>query len=522
MTLSLRMRVALLLFAINALVAAVTLGFATRQSAKNQAETARVYDRSTRILGGLASNLVNTVGGLIDPAGEVNVPRILDWPSWSLGFADAILLNDELREVGGKLVPYGVALNPVGRARRSSTLDVQRIYAAIRRAIVEGAPIDGVEGGRVVPILLGGRAWGGCWYRLESPPLQTDLVRTYFLPAFLLSTLLLTTATFFVLRRLVLDPVANLARGARRVSEGELSVQLPVPSSRGELAGLVQAFNVMTARVADFNARLAEEVRRQTEQARKAEAAAMMQRRLAAMGELAAGIAHEINNPLGGLLNAVETLSRGESSPEKTRRYLELLHDGLERIRLTVGQLLRFTPREARRAPVDLARPVEDAIALVRHRAARQSVELSFVRAAPDGQPAGARGDGPALVEGQANELGQAVLNLLVNALDALDGRPNGRIAVHLWREGREWKLEVRDNGPGAPPDAVGRLADLFYTTKEPGKGTGLGLAIVHQVVTSHGGALELANGPNGGFRARVSLPAFAEVGIGAPPERAP
>jgi two-component system NtrC family sensor kinase len=202
-------------------------------------------------------------------------------------------------------------------------------------------------------------------------------------------------------------------------------------------------------------------------------------------------------------------LSREDVSPEKSRRYLELLHNGLERIRLTVGQLLRFTPRQARPSLVALEGPIEDSIALVRHRALRQGVEIRFVRGAPEGSHADDMNDA-ALVDGQANELGQALLNLLVNSLDALEPKPagEGRIDVFLWREGAELRIEVADNGPGVPPEELGRVADLFYTTKDPGKGTGLGLSIVYQVVASHHGSLEFTSRPGDGFRVRITLPA--------------
>jgi signal transduction histidine kinase len=497
--LSLGMRVLLLLVAINGAVVALTFGYAAR-----------------KISPLLAAELVQTVSNTIQPGGGANVARILEWPDWSQ-FDDALLVDRNLQvNSTGEVAPRGVALNPIGSQRRPADFDQQRVYAAILEAIQEKRAVEGVEGGRAVPILRGGNAWGGCWYRLGTLPFAKALLLDYFLPVFVLSTVLLSAGTFFALRRFVLDPVRELARGARRVAAGDLSVRISEPPSRDELSELVRSFNAMTEQVETFNARLADEVRRATEQARRAEAAAMTQRRLAAMGELAAGIAHEINNPLGGLLNAVETLSRGPQTPEKQRQYLALLGSGLERIRLTVGQLLRFTPRQTRKVPLDWIGPVEDAIALVRHRAARQEVEIQLLA-----QPG-------LLVQGQPHELGQGVLNLLVNALDALEHAApgSGRIEVRLERveariagEPGAVRLEVRDNGPGVAEEELGRIADLFYTTKEPGKGTGLGLSIVHQVVASHGGSVEFASRPGAGFCARITLPAFQREGEAAGPE---
>jgi signal transduction histidine kinase len=247
----------------------------------------------------------------------------------------------------------------------------------------------------------------------------------------------------------------------------------------------------------------------------------MTQRRLAAMGELAAGIAHEINNPLGGLSNAVTTLARPDLDPERRARYIELLHGGLARIGQTVGQLLRFTPRRTPPDTFALVGPVRDALDLVRHRAARQGVTLTLHAGAPG--TAGAPTDDAAvllladhLVRGEAGELGQAVLNLLVNALDALeDGAPPGGGHVDVWLdaeppEGAEpggLVLRVIDDGPGADASVLERAVDLFFTTKEAGRGTGLGLSIVHKVVAAHGGRVELASRPGAGFCVTIHLP---------------
>src|SRR5262249_33317976 len=163
----------------------------------------------------------------------------------------------------------------------------------------------------------------------------------------------------------------------------------------------VRSFNEMSSTIENFNQRLSEEVRVATEKARTVEALAMRERRLAAMGELAAGIAHEINNPLGGLQNAVVELERAELPPARRAQYPDLLARGLARIGETVNRLRRFTPREAPSEPVDLAAVARDALELVQHRARRLGVEL--VLREEEGVPS---------VSGAQSEIGHAVLNL--------------------------------------------------------------------------------------------------------------
>ncbi len=207
-------------------------------------------------------------------------------------------------------------------------------------------------------------------------------------------------------------------------------------------------------------------------------------------------------------MNAAESLSRADLPPAKRREYQDLLRGGLERIQATVGRLLRLAPRQARPQALALVDPVLDAIGLVAHRAdaLRVAIELSCDGRAED---AVARARRLPSLSGEPNELAQAVLNLLVNALDALEGLPpgTGRIRVDLAAERGELVLAVADNGPGVAAESLPRISDAFYTTKEVGKGTGLGLAIVQNVVASHGGRVELFSRKDDGFRAVIHLP---------------
>jgi signal transduction histidine kinase len=489
----LRLRVLGLVFAINAAVFGAGLVYLVGRIKAARAEQG-------------ATILDYTLSNTIIPGGELKVAEILSSPQWR-HFADAIVVDRNLDRSRGEIQPLGVFLNPLGSTRRTAAFDRRSALAELSAAIDTGLRVEGREGSAVPIFDPEGRLWGGCWYRLKSSVDTGRLVESL-VPWFLLSTLLITFGTFTMLRRFVLAPVEELAHGAERLAAGNLSARLAEPERRDELSDLIRQFNAMAATLQGFNATLEREVARATEQARTAEAAAMTQQRLAATGELAAGVAHEINNPLGGLLNAAESLAREDLPREKRTQYQELLKSGLERIQATVGRLLRLAPREARPQPIALVQPVGDAIALVQHRAAEERVSVAFTC---QGRADAAEERARALptVMGEANELAQAVLNLLVNALDALeDARPGtGRITVDLQREGEELVLSVSDNGPGVSAAELPRIADAFYSTKEVGRGTGLGLAIVHNVAASHGGRVELSSPPGEGFRARIRLP---------------
>lgn len=510
MNVSLRWRILLSIAVINGVTFGVGLVFLARDLERSRRDVVEQYAR----------DLAYSLGGTIEPEGDISVGQMLRWPYWKY-FGDAVIVKDAIEiDERGALQPRGAVLNPVGLWNRRADFDEQGLLRELVATVANSSagPRPWL-GGFTLPIVdRRGDVWGACWFTLRPSAGARELIAQLW-PWFVVSTVLLTLGTFAVLRRYVLTPVERLAEGARRVASGDLSARVETDARGTELSSLVTTFNTMTQEVQGYNARLARDVEVATEKVRRAEAAAMTQRRLAATGELAAGIAHEINNPLGGLLNAVETLERGDLPPEKRAQYHALLRNGLERIQATVGKLLRFTPRTARPVPLALVDPVVDALALVAHRARRQQVEIALD---------GGRAEDPDVVErlrrlppvlGQSNELGQAVLNLLVNALDALESRGSGgHVWIQIGARGEDVLLSVKDDGPGVAEDELARAADLFYTTKEMGKGSGLGLSIVHGIVSTHGGRVQLASEPGRGFQVEILLPAWRGA---SPGERA-
>ncbi len=473
----------------------------------------RVQDLRNEVLEDYSNLLIYNLQNIVEPGGGIRVAPILEWPFWER-FDDAIIVSDNWEESTHQLRPIGACLNPVGLARRPSDFDRDGVLRLIRGSIEGGEGVAGV-GGLAIPILdSDGELWGGCWVSLAEklPTVRESL--TLLFPWFLGTTVLLTLGTFWILRRFVLDPVALLANGARRISAGDLSVRLDVPARRDEMAELIRVFNAMTSQMQGYNERLARDVDAATEKVRAAEASAMTSRRLAAMGELAAGIAHEINNPLGGLLNAVESLSKQTLPPEKETQYHGLLRDGLERIRKIVSKLLRFTPRESEREPFNPMTPVHDALVLCKHRIDELGVHVIVQfgdRRLAESEWESIEPDEVGAVLGEQGEFGQALLNLLVNALDSLEEVEQERIIeISLTRDENTLVLKVRDNGPGMSEAVLSSAADLFFTTKEVGRGTGLGLSIVHQIVHQHGGELRLESAPGEGFLAEITLPLWS------------
>ena len=265
----------------------------------------------------------------------------------------------------------------------------------------------------------------------------------------------------------------------------------------------MRSFDEMVAQLRDHQAELRREVEIATEKASRAERELLTAQRLASLGTLAAGIAHEINNPLGGMLNALRALEGADLPPEKRAEYAALLHSGLERIRGTVGRVLQISPRPGEMPLVPLAKLVEAARVLAEHRLKERGVDFSAAVSPPD-----------LSLRGNAGELEQLFLNLFLNSLDAIAARASrseggyrGTLRVEARDRKAEVEVVVRDNGCGMKESLLSRALDPFYTTKEVGKGSGLGLSIVYAVVRGMGGKLEIWSREGEGFRVTMRFP---------------
>ena len=318
--------------------------------------------------------------------------------------------------------------------------------------------------------------------------------------------LLVTGVAWTLLSRLVVRPLAILAEAASRVAGGDRETSVPTSGTGDEFDRTAMAFNRMAREVAEHQSHLESRVLDAIERSRKAERHLVIAQRLASTGKLASGIAHEINNPLGGMRNAVRALARGDLDAAKTEEYLDLVQDGLARIEDTVKKILSFTPRAVQARATDLADVARRAVALARHRIERRGLRL--VTRGLDGAPVPVFGD--------PHELAQVALNLLLNAGDAIPDpeergaprpRDQGVVEVEVLETADHAVLRVTDDGVGMTPEVAAQCFDLFFTTKEVGEGTGLGLAVVHNIVTNHGGRIELDTAPGRGTTFRVLLP---------------
>lgn len=223
-----------------------------------------------------------------------------------------------------------------------------------------------------------------------------------------------------------------------------------------------------------------------------------MREKLVAMGQLAAGVAHELNTPLGNILGYAQLMRGATASPAQLGAYAEVVVAEAQRCSRVVHDLLAYARKDTCGGQTcDVEQAVRELLdGFVHCRLQRYGVELE-VQVEP----------GPHIAEGDGGELDIALTNVMSNAIHALAGTSQPRITIRAWSEPSHVAISVTDNGPGVPPEARSRLFDPFFTTKDVGQGSGLGLFISQAVVTRRGGRLDFEAAPSGGACFVIRLP---------------
>ncbi len=306
---------------------------------------------------------------------------------------------------------------------------------------------------------------------------------------------------YFALTRLIVRPVEALSASAERVVRGARELEVPGGAPR-ELRDLGQSLRTMTShlvREEQALRRKVTEVEEATERLRAAQDTVVRSERLASVGRLAAGLAHEIGNPISAILGLQDLLLDGEVEPAEQRDFLQRMKRETSRVHRILRDLLDFARPAATRpepeAPGDVAAALADTLALVRPQKNLRDLQLLEE----------IKGRVPPVPLAH-EQLVQLLLNLVMNAADACGER--GTISVVAEPTPHGARISVSDDGPGVAPEVRARLFEPFVTTKEVGKGTGLGLAVSRGLVEAGGGSLELDESYTAGARFVIELPA--------------
>jgi signal transduction histidine kinase len=286
--------------------------------------------------------------------------------------------------------------------------------------------------------------------------------------------------------RLITRPIEHLSRAANEVGKGRFDVRVQA-TSRDEIGDMAQSFNQM-----------AEGLDTRERELQASQAALIQSEKMAAFGQLGAGIAHEIKNPLAGIIGLAQLLLRKVEKEGPLYENLVMIEKEARRSKTITENLLRFARQEKMEfTRIDLNAVATESAAIVDHQLGINQVRLHKELAPHLPQ-----------IVGNANQLQQVLMNLMINAQQAMEGSPGSvTLSTRLLNAG-EIELRITDTGPGIPPDIQAKLFEPFFTTKPAGKGTGLGLSVSYGIIKDHKGNVRVESTVGKGSAFVITLPA--------------
>jgi signal transduction histidine kinase len=391
----------------------------------------------------------------------------------------------------------------LGGCRIDADLEKPDTQTPGRRMRVEGGgfPMSLVRGALVVVDLTGQFPHGVSTVRgvLELPRSGFSPAWQFFAAYLVLTQIALFFLGYLLFHRTVIGPIRDVAQLAGKVS-GLTAMQELSDSGhfREDIQKISASLRGMITRIVEDRSemeRLVEQLQKTNQELAAAQEGLVRSEKMAATGRLAAGLAHEIGNPLQILMGYVELLQRGpttDSSPE----IMERMNQELKRIHEILGKLIEFArPTGDTVQTCDINALVRDCGSLLKGRKGFRDIEVVQVLD-PGLEP----------VETQPEKVRQVLINLLFNAADAMP-ESGGKIVLRTRGLANNLEIEVEDNGSGVPSEVLSKVFDPFFTTKEPGRGTGLGLAVCLSLVESLGGTIDIRSEEGKGTAVLVRLP---------------
>lgn len=337
--------------------------------------------------------------------------------------------------------------------------------------------------------------------RLDAEPEHSRSLATLLGLYMILSALFVLVIAYFALTRWLVRPLLNLDQAAERVAQGSRSFPA-LSQGPAELLRLQQSLVTMTRKLRDEEdslRRKIDELETTTLELRQTQASLIRSEKLATVGRLSAGLAHEIGNPISALMGFEDLLLQGELSPEEQRDFLERMKKETQRIHRVLGELLAYARPSPTvlepESPGHIAEALAQVRALLEPQKSAKSIQWQVDL--PEFLPP---------VRLSHEKLTQVLLNLVLNALDACPDPGQIQVQAHLSSSGRV-ELRITDNGPGVPEPLQESLFEPFVSSKEVGQGTGLGLSVTRSLVESSGGQIELDTQVASGASFLLSLP---------------
>jgi len=360
------------------------------------------------------------------------------------------------------------------------------------------------------PLVIDGRALGGITVSSSLDSVYQILRKSEKVILFyiLLDTIILATVGIYLLSRIVVKPIYKLLKMTEEYKDGDIIPSF-TETPRNEIGNLSRSLSVMLKRLDENKGELKAHIsslEKANIELKQAQNEIIRSEKLVSVGRLAAGIAHEIGNPIGIILGYLELIRKGDISDEEEKDFLNRVESEITRINLIIKQLLDFSrPSSRKQEKNHIHDLIMDTISMLKPQPMMEEISILFeLQATRD------------TVLADPNELKQVFLNIIMNAADILvGGNSMGDKAqekgLTIKSKDTDDAIEIRftDNGPGISEEELGRIFDPFYTTKEPGKGTGLGLSVCYRIIEGQGGTISAESPEGEGTTVIINFPLY-------------
>lgn len=336
-----------------------------------------------------------------------------------------------------------------------------------------------------IPLQIYGKSWGALKMGFDSEQTRAKIIQLFFflIALTVIVVVIILAVIYFLIDRLT-KSLSQLVSEMNRI-DLENNSPMQMKAGNDEIGFLVNNFEKMKQRLAQSRRQLLE-AQKQIFHAEK----------LASVGRLASGVAHEINNPLNGIKNCLYAMEREPENLAQTKTYLELANEGIDHIALIVQKLLGFSRQQSKQiSKINLNEDIEKVISLLQYRLEKNNIEIS-TDLAPNLPP----------IQADSHLIQEVIMNLLLNSFDSIED--NGKITViTALKDNDSVYLEISDDGAGIDAANLDNIFDPFFTTKDDGQGTGLGLSVSLGIVENHGGKISVTSTQGKNTTFHVTLP---------------
>lgn len=361
------------------------------------------------------------------------------------------------------------------------------------------------------PLLLDGKSIGGIAIYSSLFSLYELLRKSekLILLYIFLDTVILAVVGIYLLSRIVVKPIHRLLKMTEEYKDGEIIISA-TEQSRDEIGNLTRSLSNMLGRLDENKKELKDHIaslEEANEELKRAQTEIIRSEKLASVGRLAAGIAHEIGNPIGIILGYLEIIRKGDITESDRKDFIDRVETEITRINVIIRQLLDFSrPSSDKKMESDLHDLIHNTLEILKPQSMMDGIDVTLSLRASGHE-----------VMADSNQLQQVFLNIMMNAADAMSeeganrkGEPR-KLMIESFNNEEFIELRFADSGPGINEEDLNKVFDPFYTTKDPGLGTGLGLSVCYRIVEGLGGTISAESQPGKGMTIIVKLPLFSE-----------